>query len=114
MDLLDYAEGGRNQRPEVQKQILNLLASSPLLRGQLAELKVDLYRVSTQIPDYPLEVSTAAEVTKLANLWIQMVYRRKFSLKLFYRSREFSMIFVWLAALFLVVWVALAVWWYLQ
>lgn len=88
-DVLDYVEGAANQDAQVQKQILHLLASSPLLREQLVELKKDLYLVSSQVPDYLPESAFGAEVAKLTQTWLQIVYGRKFAMKNFYRSREF-------------------------
>lgn len=88
-DLLDYAEGTALQDTQVQRSILNLLASSSLIREQLVELKRDLYLVSSQVPDYVPEAQFGAELSKLAQTWLQLVYNRKFSLKNFYRSREF-------------------------
>jgi len=88
-DFLDYAEGAIGQDTLVQRQILSLLASSPIIREQLAEIKKDLYLVSAQIPDYSPDVNFGAEVGKLSQTWIQAVYNRKFSLKNFHRSREF-------------------------
>lgn len=88
-DFLDYAEGASLQDAATQKQILNLLASSSVMREQLVELKKDLYLVSAQIPDYVPEAQFGAEVSKLAQTWLELIYRRKFSLSNFHRSREF-------------------------
>ena len=101
-DFLDYAEGAYDQDKEVQKQILNFLASSSVMREQLAELKKDLYMVGSQIPDYSMSSTFAAEVSKLSQTWAKLMYERKFSLRQFYRSREFFylMIFVSLILVF--------------
>lgn len=88
-DFLDYAEGASLQDTQMQRQILNLLASSSVMREQLVELKKDLYLVSSQVPDYVPEAQFGAEVAKLAQTWLQVVYNRKFSMKNFHRSREF-------------------------
>jgi hypothetical protein len=88
-DVLDYAEGASGQDAQVQRQILNLLASSPVMREQMAELKKDLYLVSTQIPDYVPDAQFGADVAKLTQSWLQLAYGRKFSMKNFHRSREF-------------------------
>lgn len=88
-DILDYVEGAAGQDAQVQKQILNLLASSPLMREQMIELKKDLYLVSAQVPDYLPDARFGAEVSKLAQAWLQLSYNRKFSMKNFHRSREF-------------------------
>lgn len=88
-DLLDYVENAAGQDKEVQKRILHMLASSPVMRESLAELKRDLYLVSSQIPDYAPDASTGAELMRLSQTWIQLVYERKFSLRHFHRSREF-------------------------
>ncbi len=87
-DLLDYAEGAR-QEAAVQKQILHLLASSSLMREQLTELKKDLYLVGTQVPEYQPDVAFAGELGKLSQAWLRLVYERKFSIKKFHRSKEF-------------------------
>lgn len=88
-DILDYADGAHNIDAETQRAILNLLASSPILREQMAELKRDLYFVSTQVPDYHPTAAFGAEVTRLSQAWVKLAYARKFSLRQFYRSREF-------------------------
>ena len=88
-ELLDYVEGVPGQDAQVQKNILQLLASSRIMREQLVELKRDLYMVSTQIPEYMPSPTIAAEVTKLAQAWIQVLYNRKFALRNFYRTQEF-------------------------
>lgn len=102
-DFLDYAEGAHDQDKEVQKRILSVLASSSIMREQLAELKKDLYLVSTQIPDYPMSANFAAEVSKLAQSWIKLSYERKYSLKQFYRSKEFFYLMVLVASALLFV-----------
>lgn len=88
-EFLDYAEGVSGQDSEVQRQILNMLASSPLVREQLAELKRDLYLVNSQVPDYRPDAAFGAELARLSQNWVQLVYNRKFSMKNFTRSREF-------------------------
>ncbi len=88
-DLLDYVEGAAGQDKEVQRRILHLLASSAVMRESVAELKRDLYLVSSQIPDYAPDAATGAELMRLSQSWIQLVYERKFSLRNFHRSREF-------------------------
>ena len=88
-DILDYVEGAAGQDSEVQRQILNLLASSSVMREQLVELKKDLYLVSAQVPDYAPDAAFGAEVAKLTQTWLQVSYNRKFSVKNFHRSREF-------------------------
>ena len=97
-DFLDYAEGTTLQDKQVQRNIMNLLASSPLMREQLAELKRDLYLVSSQVPDYLPEAQFGAELSRLSQAWLQAVYDRKFSLRNFHRSREFTGILVLVAA----------------
>jgi hypothetical protein len=97
-DFLDYAEGALMQDAKVQRQILGLMASSPMIREQVLELKKDLYLISAQIPDYNPEAQFGAEVAKLAQSWMQILYRRKFSLQNFYRSREFFGVILLLAA----------------
>lgn len=88
-DILDYVEGAAGQDSDVQKQILNLLASSSVMREQLVELKKDLYLVSAQVPDYTPDAQFGADVAKLTQAWLQLSYNRKFSMKNFHRSREF-------------------------
>lgn len=88
-DLLDYVENASGQDTEVQKRVLQLLASSQLLREQISELKRDLYLVGSQIPDYAPDASFGAEIMRLAQTWQRTVYERKFSLRNFHRSREF-------------------------
>ncbi len=88
-DLLDYVEHAAGQDAEVQKRILHMLASSQIMREQMAELKRDLYLVSVQVPDYAPNAAFGAEIMRLSQTWLQVVYARKFSLKNFHRSREF-------------------------
>ena len=88
-DLLDYVENTAGQDKEVQKRILHLLASSPVMRESVAELKRDLYLVGSQVPDYAPDAAAGAELMRLSQAWIQVVYERKFSLRHFHRSREF-------------------------
>ncbi len=88
-DFLDYADDARGIDAETQRRILQMLASSALLREQMAELKRDLYVVSAQVPDYAPAPSFGAELTRLAEAWVKLAYARKFSLKHFYRAREF-------------------------
>jgi len=87
-DILDYVEGASGQDAATQKRILQLLASSQVLREHVAELKKDLYVVSSQVPDYAPNVAFAAELTRLSQSWVQVVYVRRFSLRNFYRSKE--------------------------
>lgn len=96
-DLIDYVEHSAGQDSEVQMRILHLLASSQILREQVAELKRDLYMVTTQIPDYVPEPAFGAELLRLSQTWMQTLYARKFSWKTFYRSREFFALFLALA-----------------
>lgn len=102
-EFLDYAEGTAGQDAEVQRQILKLLASSPVIREQLAELKRDLYLASVQVPDYIPSAEFGAEITRLTQSWAQLAYTRKFSLKNFHRSREFFHLLLFLAAAALLV-----------
>lgn len=88
-ELLDYAEGTVGQSAETQRQILKMLASSPIMREQLAELKRDLYLASTQVPEYLPSAEFGAELSRLTQTWMQLSYSRKFSLQNFHRSREF-------------------------
>ncbi|MGZ3693756.1 MAG: hypothetical protein ACXWQO_06120 [Bdellovibrionota bacterium] len=97
-EFLDYAEGTAGQSSDTQKQILKLLASSPVMREQLAELKRDLYLAAVQVPDYFPSTEFAAELTRLTQSWAQLAYTRKFSLKNFYRSREFFGLILFLVA----------------
>ena len=106
-ELLDYAEGAAGQSAEVQKQILNLLASSPVVREQLAQIKQDLYLVSSQIPDYVPRSEFGADLAKLAQSWTTVVFNRKFSLTKFHRSREFFGLLAALAGLVLLVLIGL-------
>jgi hypothetical protein len=99
--LLDYAEHASGQEAEVQKRILQILASSQILREQLAEVKRDLYLVSSQIPDYTPDSAFGSELFKLSQSWLQLVYSRKFSLAHFYRSREFFGIMIALVGVIL-------------
>lgn len=102
-DLIDYVEHASGQDAEVQKRILHLLASSQIMREQVAELKRDLYKISVQIPDYAPDAAFGAEIMRLSQSWLQVVYARKFSLKNFYRSREFFGIILTLAGIALLV-----------
>ncbi len=88
-DLIDYVEDTAGQDRDVQKRILHMLASSQVMREHMAELKRDLYLISSQVPDYGPDASTGAELLRLSQTWVQVVYERKFSLKNFHRSREF-------------------------
>jgi hypothetical protein len=107
-DFLDYAEGAA-QSAEVQKKILKLLASSPLVREQLAGIKQDLYMVSSQIPDYAPRAEFGVELTKIAQAWTKIVYNRKFSLSKFHRSREFFGLLLFLVSLLLLILVGLGI-----
>lgn len=88
-DLLDYVEDTAGQDKEVQRRILHLLASSQVMREHMAELKRDLYLVHSQVPEYTPDAATGAELMRLSQTWIQLVYERKFSLRNFHRSKEF-------------------------
>jgi hypothetical protein len=88
-DLLDYVENATGQDVEVQKRVLQILASSQVLREQMAEVKRDLYLVGSQIPDYAPDASFGAEIMRLTQTWLRAVYERKFSPRQFYRSKEF-------------------------
>jgi len=88
-DLIDYVEDTAGQDREVQRRILHMLASSQVMREHMAELKRDLYLISAQVPDYAPDASTGAELLRLSQTWVQLVYERKFSIRHFYRSREF-------------------------
>jgi hypothetical protein len=100
-DLLDYVENAAGQDAEAQKSVLQLLASSKILREQMAEVKRDLYLVGAQIPDYTPDAAFGAEIMRLSQTWIRAVYERKFSLKQFYRSQEFMGLLLALAGLLL-------------
>lgn len=91
-DFLDYADGARGIDAETQRRILQMLASSSILREQMAELKRDLYMVGAQVPEYAPSAAFGAEITKLAQSWVRLVYTRKFSLQHFHRSREFVLL----------------------
>ena len=88
-ELLDYVESAAGQDAEVQKRILHMLASSQVLREHLAELKRDLYIVNSQVPDYVPDAKLGAELVRLSQTWLQSLYSRRFSLRNFYRSKEF-------------------------
>jgi hypothetical protein len=96
-EFLDYAEGVAGQDSEAQRQIMNLLASSPLVREQLAELKRDLYHVAAQVPDYRPDAAFGAEVAKLCQNWSQLSVNRSLNAKNFTASREFSRLLLSLA-----------------
>jgi hypothetical protein len=98
-DLLDYAENAAGQDAAVQKRILQMLASSQVLREHMAEIKRDLYLVGAQIPDYAPDASFGVELMRLSQTWIRTVYERKFSLRNFHRSREFYGIMLTLVGL---------------
>lgn len=112
-EFLDYAEGSAGQSAEVQRQILKMLASSPVMREQLADLKRDLYLASVQVPDYVPSAEFGSELSRLAQTWSQLAYARKFSLKHFYRSREFFGLILLLVAgaLFVLVGIGLRISW---
>jgi len=88
-DFLRYAENDLDLPPEVQKAVLTLLASSSTVRKEVAELKRDLYLVDVQVPDFLPTVEMGVELAKLSDTWVSLLYKRQFSLKNFYRSREF-------------------------
>ncbi|RZA07033.1 MAG: hypothetical protein EOP11_08800 [Proteobacteria bacterium] len=88
-EFLDYAEGVAGQDSEIQRQIMNLLASSPVVREQLTELKRDLYHVAAQVPDYRPDAMFAAELAKLSQNWLQLNLNRQLSAKNFTKSSEF-------------------------
>ncbi len=95
-EFLDYVEGAAGQDVDVQKQIMNLLASSPMMREQLVELKRDLYIVSVQVPEYTPSVTFGAELSRLSQSWIQLSYARKYSMKNFHQSAEFLFLLAFL------------------
>lgn len=112
-EFLDYAEGVAGQDFETQRQIMNLLASSPVVREQLAELKRDLYHVASQVPDYRPDAAFGAELAKLSQNWAQLSMNRDLNARNFTKSREFSRLLLALAggaALFF----ALLAWRYLR
>ncbi len=88
-ELLDYVENASGQDAEIQKRVLQLLASSQILREQMAEVKRDLYLVGSQVPEYSPDANFGAEIMRLTQTWLRMVYERKFSLRHFHRSKEF-------------------------
>ncbi len=88
-EILDYVENAAGQDAEIQKRVLQLLASSSVLREQMAEVKRDLYLVGAQIPDYAPDAAFGAEIMRLTQTWIRTVYERKFALRNFHRSKEF-------------------------
>jgi hypothetical protein len=88
-ELLDYVENAGAQDSDVQKRILQLLASSPVMREHIAEIKRDLYLAGSQIPDYGPDAAFGAEIMRLTQTWIRSSYNRQFALKNFHRSREF-------------------------
>lgn len=88
-DFLRYAENDTELSPEVQKAVLILLASSSTVRKEVAELKRDLYLVDVQVPDFLPTVEMGVELAKLSDTWVSLLYQRQFSLRNFYRSREF-------------------------
>jgi hypothetical protein len=108
-EFLDYAEGTAGQSADTQRQILKLLASSPVMREQLAELKRDLYLAAVQVPEYIPTPEFAAELTRLTQSWAQLAYTRKFSLKNFHRSREFFGLILFLVAASLLLLVAVGI-----
>ncbi|MGZ3739229.1 MAG: hypothetical protein ACXVB9_07640, partial [Bdellovibrionota bacterium] len=77
------------QDADIQKRILQMLASSQVLREHMSEIKRDLYLAGSQIPDYAPDAAFGAELMRLTQTWIRTVYNRKFALRNFYRSREF-------------------------
>lgn len=101
-ELLDYVENAAGQDAEVQKRILQLLASSQVMREHMAEIKRDLYLVGSQIPDYGPDAAFGAEIMRLTQTWIRTTYNRQFALRNFHRSREFfGILLVVAGALFL-------------
>ena len=102
-DLLDYVEDSAGQDKDVQRRILHLLASSPVMRESVAELKRDLYLAGSQVPDYAPDAAMGAELMRLSQAWIQLVYERKYSLKNFHRSREFFALMLILSGVTLLV-----------
>ena len=107
-DFLDYAESSSAQDPELQKQILRLLASSQEYREQMAELKKDLYMIEVQIPEYPLRASFAADLARVSKEWIDLRFAREFSFKNFHTTKEFLWILLGMAlgisSLYLLLW----------
>jgi hypothetical protein len=110
-ELLDYVEGAGGQDAEVQKRVLQLLASSQILREQMAEVKRDLYLVGSQIPDYSPDAAFGAEIMRLTQTWIRTVYERKFSLRHFHRSKEFFGLILTLIGIALIALVAVGLRW---
>lgn len=76
-EFIEYAEGATVE-PEVQERILQLLASSALVRENLSELKRDLYRVDVLIPDFQPDANFRLEVAKVIPVWLKKGDRRRF------------------------------------
>jgi len=112
-EFLDYAEGVVGQDSETQRQIMNLLASSPVVREQLAELKRDLYHVAAQVPDYRPDAAFAAELAKLTLNWSEVSLNRNLAARNFTKSREFSRLLVAIAGVAGVM-IALLAWRFLR
>lgn len=75
-EILRFAEGCADFAPDVEKEILAQIASSPDLRRRVAELRRDLYLVECQIPEYEIAPEFLLEVNKLAEVWLGMRLKR--------------------------------------
>jgi hypothetical protein len=88
-DFIDYAEGRACRTNEVQRQVLQMLATSPELRKQVAELKKDIYLVNAQIPEFEADPAFAQELRGVAEAWLRLSLSRRFAFPKFLKAKEF-------------------------
>ncbi len=98
-DFLYYVESDPEQSSGAQQSILALISSSAVVRQQIVEVKKDLYLVSVQVPEYEPTAHFGMELARLSDSWAKISYNRKFSVRHFYRSREFFGLILTVAAM---------------
>lgn len=109
-ELLEFVESDGSSNAQTHRQILGLIASSKVVREQVAELKQDLYWVDSQVPDYVPGVSLGLEITRLTKSWGVSEYKRSFSLKEYYRAKEFLYLMLFLFGGILMLFIFLNLW----
>lgn len=95
-DLLEFVESSAGLDMSTHRQILDLIGSSRIVREQISELKQDLYWVDVQVPDYLPGASMGLEITRLTKSWGATEYKRNFSVKEYYRAKEFLYLMLFL------------------
>ncbi|MCO5141470.1 MAG: hypothetical protein M9962_00090 [Oligoflexia bacterium] len=109
-DMMEFVEGDAGLNAHMHRQILDLIASSKVVREQVTELKQDLYWVDSQVPDYLPGVSLGLEITRLTKSWGASEYKRSFSLKDYYRAKEFTYLMLFLFGGVLMLFILVNLW----